>query len=155
MESCPFQKLSERYDADNLNAEDSSKFTYITDLKDWSNEELVESIRVRFVTLKSARKGDESDDNDEDDDTVYGDFEDLETGKEYKDGQLHNNGGNTEHSEGDGPVVEERRLKKLALRAKFDAQYPFHCHFAVLCFILHVALCGMIYSLALCGLIYS
>lgn len=117
------KKLSEGFDGEDFTAEDISKFTDIMDLKDWSNEELVESIRDHFVTSKSAHRNHGTDDNDEDGDNAYGDFEDLETGEEYKGSQLHKVDGNAKPSEGDDPVVEERRLKKLALRAKFDSQY--------------------------------
>lgn len=143
MESLPFQKLSEGFDGEDFNAEDISKFTYIMDLKDWSNEELVESIRDHFVTSKSARRDHGTDDNDEDGDNAYGDFEDLETGEEYKGSQLHNVDGNAKPSEGDDPVVEERRLKKLALRAKFDSQYPF---LVILQFDFHLACCSIVYA---------
>lgn len=60
------------------------------------------------------------------DDEVFGDFEDLETGEQHvaanpegdqgEDAEPGNSGGLSAED-------EERRLKKLALRARFDAQY--------------------------------
>ncbi|KAH9305080.1 hypothetical protein KI387_009484 [Taxus chinensis] len=94
-------------------------------LSDWLNQEIIESIRDRVVTgdwSKAARRGEEMDGSDEDDDTAYGDFEDLETGEEYKGGDAN---ASLEDSNNFKSAEEERRLKKLALRAKFDAKYPF------------------------------
>ncbi|KAK9932209.1 hypothetical protein M0R45_019455 [Rubus argutus] len=56
----------------------------------------------------------------EDEDAVFGDFEDLETGEKHT-----NETSNVANHKQAGLDEEERRLKKLALRAKFDAQYPF------------------------------
>ncbi|XP_058084646.1 uncharacterized protein LOC131232437 [Magnolia sinica] len=116
------KKLSERSDADDVNAEDCSKFENHEELKDWSNKDIIESIRDHFVTgdwSKAAHHGGATDDNGEDDDSVYGDFEDLETGEKY---ESHQSGGDGKIPEGDD-AEEERRLKKLARRAKFDAEY--------------------------------
>lgn len=55
------------------------------------------------------------------DDEVYGEFEDLETGEKYE-GDHADDVGNS--NKDDALAAEERKLKKLALRAKFDAQYP-------------------------------
>jgi ribosome biogenesis protein BMS1 len=57
---------------------------------------------------------------------VFGDFEDLETGEQHvavdPEGDV---GEDAEPGNGGGLSAEEeeRRLKKLALRARFDAQY--------------------------------
>ncbi|CAL4914250.1 unnamed protein product [Urochloa decumbens] len=110
---------------DDIDAEDCSKF-FKEKLRDWSDEDLIHSIRDRFVTgnwSKAALRGQELNENGEDDDEIYGDFEDLETGEVHKSQASENsveNGGT--HKE-DDLGVEERRRKKLALRAKFDAQY--------------------------------
>ncbi|XP_010242134.1 PREDICTED: ribosome biogenesis protein BMS1 homolog [Nelumbo nucifera] len=115
------KKLSEELDGDNVNVEDCSKLTNHTKLKKWKDQELIESIRDRFVTgdwSKAARRGQDSDangENDNDDDAVYGEFEDLETGEKFE-------GHDTMQKEDDAEI-EDRRLKKLALRAKFDAEY--------------------------------
>uniref|UniRef100_A0A0A9EU79 Ribosome biogenesis protein BMS1/TSR1 C-terminal domain-containing protein n=1 Tax=Arundo donax TaxID=35708 RepID=A0A0A9EU79_ARUDO len=109
---------------DDIDAEDYSKF-FKAELRDWSSDELINSIRDRFVTgnwSKAALRGKELNGNEDGDEEIYGDFEDLETGEVHK-SQV------TEDAEGNGGIhkddleVEERRLKKLALRAKFDAQY--------------------------------
>ncbi|XP_042478256.1 ribosome biogenesis protein BMS1 homolog isoform X3 [Macadamia integrifolia] len=117
-------KRSEGLDSYDANGEDCSKFTNHGELKNWKNEEIIESIRDRFVTgdwSKAARRGQASGDDSEDDDDVYGDFEDLEAGETNK-GHQTDNVGSKSQNDGD-QENEERRLKKLALRAKFDAQY--------------------------------
>lgn len=90
---------------------------------------MIEGIRNRFVTRgwsKATAAGVPtdavSDDNDGDDDDVFGDFEDLETGKKYESQQRNDASAKSDEA----LAAEERRLKKLALRAKFDAQYPSH-----------------------------
>ncbi|KAF8409106.1 hypothetical protein HHK36_005179 [Tetracentron sinense] len=120
------KKMSEGLDGDNVNAEDCSKFANHAKLKNWKDEVLIESIRDRFVTgdwSKAARRGQASDANSEDDDVGYGEFEDLETGEKYESPHMGN--ANDALEKKDDPAIEERRLKKLALRAKFDSQYPF------------------------------
>lgn len=119
------QKLNHK-SGSHVNLEDRSKFINIQ-LKDWSNEDLIRSIRDRFVTgdwSKAAQRGQMEDgDNDE---SVYGDFEDLETGEVYKSKPTDDMEGNECILKEDTTENEDRRLKKLALRAKFDSQYPFH-----------------------------
>ena len=100
---------------------------------DWRDPELIKSIRDRFVTgdwNKAANRGKAGESADDDDvfgdDEVFGDFEDLETGEQHvavnpegdvgEDAETGNGGGLSAEE-------EERRLKKLALRARFDAQY--------------------------------
>lgn len=127
----------EKFDDNDINAEDCSKFK--TKLREWSNENLISSIRDRFVTgdwSKAAQRGKLAN-NGEDDENIYGDFEDLETGKTYGGGPADYADANANNDEDDDLEQEERRLKKLALRAKFDAQYPFFfpfktCQFAVI-----------------------
>lgn len=102
-----------------IDGEDCSKF-FKAELKDWSNEDLIKSIRDRFVTgnwSKATLRGQDTDDRGEDDEEMYGDFEDLETGEVH----MAQTDENVEAK--DDPEVEERRLKKLAQRAKFDSQY--------------------------------
>ncbi|XP_023739396.1 ribosome biogenesis protein bms1 [Lactuca sativa] len=111
------KKSSEGVEGNMVNTEDSSKFTNFANVKDWKDGETIESIRDRFVTgdwSKAARRveGADVDGENDDDAPVFGEFEDLETGEK-------NEGDKTEPDS----VAEERRLKKLALRAKFDAQY--------------------------------
>lgn len=60
-----------------------------------------------------------------DNETVFGDFEDLETGEVFKGTPEDNDKSSGSFRMGDDQEMEERRLKKLALRAKFDGQYPF------------------------------
>lgn len=121
------QKPEERVNDDNIDAEDCSKFVNFASQSDWKSQESIESIRSRFVSKgwsKAARGGGSRDvdgngDAGEDGEDLFGDFEDLETGQKYDTGT-----GDMIHRD-DESANEERRLKKLALRAKFDNQYPF------------------------------
>lgn len=90
--------------------------------KDWSNEDLIRSIRNRF------RAGGGAADSDGDDGTTdYADFEDVETEEVFKSQLSDNVEENVQHD----PEAEERRLKKLALRERFDAQYPVSSYFLI------------------------
>ncbi|CAH9070002.1 unnamed protein product [Cuscuta epithymum] len=110
---------------DSLDAEDCSKFVNHSIEKNWKDEDSIESIRNRFVTKGWSREaaagvstnGVRDDNNDE----VFGDFEDLETGQEYKSQELRSNI-SAKIDGGEEEEAKKRMLKKLALRAKFDAQ---------------------------------
>ncbi|BFG41249.1 hypothetical protein CerSpe_275230 [Prunus speciosa] len=109
----------------NWNIEDCSKFTNYSNLKNWKEEKLREGIRDRFVTgdwSKASQRNQAAEAKVEDDDAVYGDFEDLETGEKH-DGNHTDDASNDANHKEDDLAKEERRLKKLALRAKFDAQF--------------------------------
>ncbi|MFS7915225.1 putative ribosome biogenesis protein Bms1/Tsr1 [Helianthus anomalus] len=120
------KKFSKGLEGDEVNTDDSSKFTNYASIKDWKDGEIIESIRDRFVTgdwSKAAQRGkaadnDNDDGGDDDDGPVFGEFEDLETGEKHEGEKTADANKETD------AVAEERRLKKLALRAKFDAQYP-------------------------------
>lgn len=124
------QTSNEGIGADSFVAEDCSKYSNYANAKDWSNEDLIQSIRDRFVTgdwSKAARRGHATDDADgaeDDDESNYGDFEDLETGEVFNSQATSEDKNSMDQKDAD-PAAEERKLKKLALRAKFDAQYPF------------------------------
>ncbi|PPD70375.1 hypothetical protein GOBAR_DD32740 [Gossypium barbadense] len=116
----------EGLDGGNINTEDCSKSTKFSELKNWKEEEVYESVRDRFVTgdwSKGALRNQMSEAKTEEDD-MDGDFEDLETGEKYESHQKDDSSNGGIQKE-DDDAIEERRLKKLALRAKFDAQYPF------------------------------
>lgn len=110
-----------------VNTEDCSKTANFVDVKYWEEKDF-EHIRDRFVTgdwSKAALRNQVSEANSEEEyDAVYGDFEDLEEGEK---GENHQTDGEVAGTvrKGEDLEAEERRLKKLALRAKFDAQYPF------------------------------
>lgn len=110
MLSYVLQRVTEGLNGDMVFAEDWSKFTNLANIKDWKQDGLAESIRNCFVTGNWSEPA------------VHGDFEDLETGEKYGDSRAEA-GNDAIHKENDS-LVEERRLKKLALRAKFDAEYP-------------------------------
>ncbi|KAI7725787.1 hypothetical protein M8C21_013958 [Ambrosia artemisiifolia] len=109
------KKSSKGVEGDEVNADDSSKFTNYASVKDWKDGEIIESIRDRFVTgdwSKAAQRGKaaENDNEDDDDGPVFGDFEDLETGEKHEGDKTGDANKDTDS------VAEERRLKKLALR---------------------------------------
>jgi ribosome biogenesis protein BMS1 len=94
-----------------------------SNLSKWEDEELLEALRNRFITGRL-----EGGDNDNDDDEIYGDFEDLEAG--------NNNEGDSSYvspfgkEDGEAPSenedeTEEDALarKKEMLKKKFDAEY--------------------------------
>ncbi|KAJ7980661.1 Ribosome biogenesis protein BMS1 [Quillaja saponaria] len=117
------KKIGEGLDNGNVNMEDCSKHTNFLDSKFWKEEE-IESIRDRFVTgdwSKAARRNQSSETNFEDDDDLYGDFEDLETGEKHESHQTSVPVDGAKHK-GVDSAVEERTRKKLSLRATFDAQ---------------------------------
>lgn len=121
--------MEDGLDGEYFNSEDCSKFTNVISLKDWKVKDTIESIRDRFVTgdwLKASQRNQNLETNTEEDYDACGDFEDLETGKKYEGNQKDDDEDDAYRSK-DELVDEERRLKKLALRAKFDAQYPFTC----------------------------
>ncbi|XP_022765573.1 ribosome biogenesis protein BMS1 homolog isoform X2 [Durio zibethinus] len=121
------KNLKEGLDGGNINIEDCSKSTKSLELKNWKEEDVYESVRDRFVTgdwSKGALRNQmsEAKTEEEEDDDVNGDFEDLETGEKYESHQNDDSSNGAIHKE-DDDAIEERRLKKLALRAKFDAHY--------------------------------
>ncbi|KAL0732407.1 hypothetical protein Bca4012_008616 [Brassica carinata] len=102
-----------------VNADDCSRFVNCGNLKNWKEKEVCENIRDRFTTgdwSKAALRNQNSvaGVEGEDDDELHGDFEDLEAGEKHE---------NIESGTNQNEVVE-RRLKKLTLRAKFDANNP-------------------------------
>ncbi|KAF7042568.1 hypothetical protein CFC21_052133 [Triticum aestivum] len=119
------QKKNELPSFDDIDAEDYSKFLKV-ELRDWSNEDLIKSIRDRFVTgdwSKASVRGREVDENGEGDEEIDGDFEDLETGEVHKSQAAESAAGKPGVHKEDELKVEELRLKKLALKAKFDSEY--------------------------------
>ncbi|GMI80529.1 hypothetical protein like AT1G06720 [Hibiscus trionum] len=118
------KNLKEGLDGENINTEDCSKSTNFSELKNWKEEEVYESVRDRFTTgdwSKGALRNQMLEARTEEDDQD-GDFEDVETGDKFgshKEDDSSNGGIRKE----DDDATEERRLKKLALRAKFDSHY--------------------------------
>ncbi|KAK8509472.1 hypothetical protein V6N13_061897 [Hibiscus sabdariffa] len=119
------KNLKEGLDGGNINTEDCSKSTNFSELKNWKEEEVYESVRDRFTTgdwSKGALRDRMPEARTEEEDDMVGDFEDLEAGEKFgshKEDDSSNGGIQKE----DDDAIEERRLKKLALRAKFDAHY--------------------------------
>ncbi|PIN24705.1 GTP-binding protein AARP2 involved in 40S ribosome biogenesis [Handroanthus impetiginosus] len=122
------KKSKEGINDNDVDVEDCSKFSSNASQKDWRDEDLIARIRDRFVTGDWSRaslrnkltEGTVGDNDDGDDDAVFGEFEDLETGQKY---ESHHAVDIDDSREDDDLAAEERRLKKLALRAKFDFKY--------------------------------
>jgi len=84
-------------------------------------------IRNRFVSgnlAKAARNALHKANTEEEDEDVYGDFEDLETGENHENYKT-DDAFAIITQKGVDKEAEERRLKKLALHAKFVSRYPF------------------------------
>ncbi|KAK4419933.1 Ribosome biogenesis protein BMS1 [Sesamum alatum] len=85
------KKSKEGVNDNDVDLDDCSKFLKKSH-KDWRNEDLIASIRDRFVTgdwskaslRNQLSEGTARDNDDDDDDTVFGEFEDLETGQKYE-----------------------------------------------------------------------
>ncbi|KAL2592036.1 hypothetical protein AAZX31_12G047600 [Glycine max] len=107
-----------------FNTEDCAKCTQFV-VQRWDENDN-EEIRNRFVSgnvAKAAlRNALPAANTEEDNDDVYADFEDLETGEKHENHRTDAAFAATTHK-GDDLEAEERRLKKLALRAKFDSQF--------------------------------
>ncbi|KAL4389329.1 hypothetical protein AHAS_Ahas03G0034200 [Arachis hypogaea] len=107
-----------------VNTEDCSKCEPSVDQR-WDEKDN-EGIRNRFVTgnlAKAALRNSLSNGNTkEENDEVYGDFEDLETGEKYDNYQTDDAVATTVHK-GDDAEAEQRRLKKLALHSQISFPY--------------------------------
>ncbi|KAJ3086602.1 Glycoside hydrolase 2 (Mannanase, beta-galactosidase) [Quaeritorhiza haematococci] len=101
---------------------DTTKVEVVSsDLDIWGDEEMLESLRERFITGASAAaaaKATGGDGAEGEEEEVYGDFEDLESGEKVsgKDGEAGAAGE-------EGNERDALALKKAALKAKFDAEY--------------------------------
>ncbi|CAI2170124.1 17747_t:CDS:10 [Funneliformis geosporum] len=105
---------SQDKDSESMNTIDSTK-TYldISNLDKW-DDEMLESIRNRFIT-GSLEDDSSVGENDSSDNEVHGDFEDLETGEVVK----------VEGSKKSENEIEQEALaqKRALLKKKFDAEY--------------------------------
>lgn len=115
--------MKEGTDVDDVDIDDCSKFLNTAIQKNWKDEDLIASIRNRFVTgdWSKASLRNQIPETTNDDDPVFGEFEDLETGQKFNSHHADDLDG---ADKDDNLAAEERKLKKIALRAKFDAQYP-------------------------------
>ncbi|KAL2328881.1 hypothetical protein Fmac_022308 [Flemingia macrophylla] len=120
------QNIRDGFNDDGMvNAEDCSKCTQFVDQR-WDEKDN-EEIRNRFVSgnlAKAAlRKSLATANTEEENDDIYGDFEDLETGEKHVNDQTDDAFAATTHVENDLEAEKQRLKKKLALRAKFDSQF--------------------------------
>ncbi|KAG0231506.1 Glycoside hydrolase 2 (Mannanase, beta-galactosidase) [Actinomortierella wolfii] len=98
---------------------DSCKSTIIyTDLDEWEDQDIKDSLRNRFVTgsldLPGAGK-------DEEDDEAFGDFEDLETGEKVEASKSNTEEGDEKSYE--DMTRDEIAAKKEMLKKKFEAEF--------------------------------
>ena len=123
MKQHQFKRDDQRLAMDQL---DSTKFN-VSNLQNWAEEEVRMNIKDCFVTgkWKQSEDAEELLKLDDEDDEVYGDFEDLETGI------THDGKPKEEDEEEDNPrIVEDEKEvrrkkleKKRQLKMKFDAEY--------------------------------
>ncbi|XP_022827849.1 ribosome biogenesis protein BMS1 homolog [Spodoptera litura] len=111
---------------------DECSFFYSLDkpnLKDWTSDTNKQYLINSFVTGKRSADEDASellkldDASDGEDEELYGDFEDLETGEKHKaeeDAEITAEPGSKRKAE---PTKSEILDKKLKLKAKFDSEY--------------------------------
>ncbi|XP_008485765.1 ribosome biogenesis protein BMS1 homolog, partial [Diaphorina citri] len=112
------QQLKEK---DVMNSEDSSKFI-LAGSRDWTLPEIKDSIRDCFVTGKWKASEDASEllrlDDMDDDEELFGDFEDLETGEKHS-GDKSGGGSGDDKPKTRAELME----KKRKLKEQFDAEY--------------------------------
>ncbi|KAL7632419.1 UNVERIFIED_CONTAM: hypothetical protein RMT77_017273 [Armadillidium vulgare] len=122
-------KSSELLAGAEFNGIDSFKMLTSNFSKDWSKEEVKETIRDCFVTgewseKESAEKLLKLDDEDED---LYGDFEDLESGAKFQGDKLKANeeekSSEMEVEKSEKSAKEKRLEKKRHLKEFFNAEY--------------------------------
>ncbi|CAI8616694.1 unnamed protein product [Vicia faba] len=117
------QNMRDGPDDSMVDAEDCSKCAKLVSRK-WNEKDQAEIRNRRFVAgnLAKAALGNalQKPNAEEDDEGVYGDFEDLEAGENN---DIYQTDAVATTHKGVDSEAEERRLKKLARRAKFDAQY--------------------------------
>lgn len=112
-------------DIDSLDATKHSAFQSLENdiVEKWSNMEDLEQLRDRFVTgdWEAGQARDDARPEDDDDDEVYGDFEDIETGEVFK------NSDDVVTQTAAKALLdvkkEELAAKKAAKKAAFDAAY--------------------------------
>ncbi|CAG0879328.1 unnamed protein product [Darwinula stevensoni] len=119
------KKAIGKFQSPDSNPQDSALF-FVDHLQDWSQSSVKEEIQDCFVTGKWERGKDAQtllamDVDGDDDQEVFGDFEDLETGKTYQ-------GENKEHEEGIETGEEQRLEKKKEMKDMFDAEYDDKTH---------------------------
>ncbi|KAI7996251.1 putative WRKY transcription factor 49 [Camellia lanceoleosa] len=132
---------SEISNKDKTRQKDLTSKTVNDDSDEENNNENNRKEHIEFHDGRMRRKavfGDEADhdhlkdlgddEDDDEDDFLHSDFsEDGKdhdaNGEKYKSHQK-SNAGDDDSQKDDDTKIEERRIKKLALRAKFDAQYP-------------------------------
>uniref|UniRef100_A0A0A9YDD7 Bms1-type G domain-containing protein n=1 Tax=Lygus hesperus TaxID=30085 RepID=A0A0A9YDD7_LYGHE len=112
---------------DNVDALDSSKFP-VGHVRDWDDPKVIETIKDCFVTGKW-KDGEDADEllklddlSEPEDDELFGDFEDLETGEKHiADSSAK---GKVQAQRNSADVTKEQLLeKKKKLKAKFDDEY--------------------------------
>uniref|UniRef100_A0A2S2QUK6 Ribosome biogenesis protein BMS1 n=2 Tax=Sipha flava TaxID=143950 RepID=A0A2S2QUK6_9HEMI len=113
------KKQNEKKD---MNKEDVSKFN-VNHYHDWSLPEVCDTIRDMFVTGKWKRNEDATALLEDDDEELYGDFEDLETG-EMVQGKNVDSDNDSVIEKPNKPLTEDELIeKKKKLKEQFDENY--------------------------------
>ncbi|XP_059053033.1 ribosome biogenesis protein BMS1 homolog [Achroia grisella] len=130
-----FKKVTEtqkkkQKEKENLDLDECSFYYNLhkPNLRDWSSETNRQYLINCFVTGKRSADQDASellkldDASDGDDEELYGDFEDLETGEKHTTDELTDQVGTAPKRKAE-PTKSEILDKKMKLKAKFDAEY--------------------------------
>lgn len=121
MKQDQFRKDDHRLAMDQL---DSTKFN-VGNLQNWEDEEMRLSIKDCFVTgkWKQSEDAEELLKLDDEEDEVYGDFEDLETGEKHENKPEEEEEDNPRIVEDEKELRKKKMEKKRQLKMKFDAEY--------------------------------
>ncbi|GFP82885.1 ribosome biogenesis protein bms1 homolog [Phtheirospermum japonicum] len=117
------KKSKDGINDNDVDIDDCSKFLSNAGLKDWTSEDLIASIRDRFVTgdwskaslRNQISEGAPGDNDDGDDDEVFAEFEDLETGQKYE-SHLDGNNDTTSHGQSNGGEYIDKLKEEIELR---------------------------------------
>ena len=122
MKQNQFRKDDQRLAMDQL---DSTRFSSVN-VQDWDDEDIRLKIKDCFVTgkWKQSEDAEELLKLDDEDDSVYGDFEDLETGEKHSGNALEEEEEDKPRIVEDEKEMRKKRLeKKRQLKMKFDAEF--------------------------------
>ncbi|XP_015379973.1 PREDICTED: ribosome biogenesis protein BMS1 homolog [Diuraphis noxia] len=116
------KNIKKQKEKEDMNIEDVSKFN-VDHHHDWSLSEVCGSIKDMFVTGKWSRDEDATALLEDDNEELYGDFEDLETGEKVE-GQDFDSDKDSVIEKPNKPLTEDELIeKKKKLKEQFDENY--------------------------------
>ncbi|CAI6344416.1 unnamed protein product [Macrosiphum euphorbiae] len=116
------KNIKKQKEKEDMNTEDASKFS-VDHHRDWSLSEVCGSIKDMFVTGKWSRDEDATALLENDNEELYGDFEDLETGEKVE-GQDFDSDNDSVVEKPNKPLTEDELIeKKKKLKEQFDENY--------------------------------